>query len=698
MYKIVIYLLVGALVGSAVTYGLMDGASESQQLASPEYKIDYIPEISVAEAEAQREDRYQSIKTIEDTLALPTDFAETEALYVIAGRADVFGVEELIQQATRIGDRSDRRAALNILLTRMTELDPYAALAVARDPALGVSESYERTVWVTWGRLDFEAALYAAGEGTFAQKKGAAQSLYASIRNYDAEKMALIKSALGVNPGRSTKAQRIYALADDSPAAAIRFIESRGSTAEQQEEIGWLAYYLSRSKQSSETIYADLIQSRANRLVFEQSMASHDAQSNPEAALEKLLADPANNQLRAQAYGALQNLAQQDPDKAFAFLEKIPDKSVSKNLGMMVVSAIAVHDPQRALAWARANTTLSEQSSIIASIVGQIAQTDPQLALSEAQSIQDNNARAQAISMVVMFSLQSNPAGAQGMLDLIDDVDHRRAIVNQLGQQWGQTDFDAAVQWVSSLSPDDQKYALQGMTQRLVHSDVDRAIALLQQFPAGGSRNLRVQIANNLASNRSVDAAQSFIDQYKGTPEYSQLQVSVLSVTAQSDPDRAMRMAETVQDERQRDQLYGSIVARKAVDDPRLALQWIDAISNSAYRQQATAQVAMIWNQKDPEEADRWLQSLPRGVTRDDAIVALTSSRGRPASESQQLIDTIGDASKKKQATLMFVRRLISTDAAEAERILSSLELSDTEELQFQQMLDNANYYGRSID
>ena len=697
MYKIALALVIGVGLGSIATYNLKPEALGSKFAAPPVRDVQHVPEISVAEAEVHRRDRYESIKTIEDMLALPTDFAETEALYVIAGRADASGVQDLIFQAARVSDRTDRNAALSILLMRLTELDPYSALAIARDPALGSISAHESSVWATWGRLDFDEALRAATEGSFAEKNIAAQALYVSIRNLDAEKSEAINSALGIKPGRNVRGQQIYALADKSVADAIRFIESQSSLAEQREQMGWLAHYLSRSSQAGQSNYAELIQSQGNRAAFEQSMASYGVQADPEVALAKYLAQPGNQQHQIQMHSALQSLAQQDPDKALAYVDRISDDSIRQSMGFVVASTLAASDPQGALAWVRENDKSVGQSTLTG-IIGQIAQQDPQLAMTEAQSIQDSAGRERAIGMVVMVVSQNDPPNAAKMLGLMGDSNTRRSLVSQLGQQWAATDFESAVQWVSSLSTGDQQRALQGMGQLLARSNVDRAIELLDQFPTSGPRNLKIQITQNLAQQRSVEAAQAFISKYKGTEEYPRLQMTVISNIANSDPDRAMQMAESIPQENLRDQLYATIVARKANEDPQQALQWMESISNSAQRQQAISQIVMTWHSKSPSQASSWVSSLPRGATRDDAIVAMTIARAGQGQDARQLIDTIDDTAKRKRATLGLIQSLMYTDTLEAERLLNELELTDTERLQYQQMLDRTQYIGVSID
>ena len=94
--------------------------------------LDNVPRMSDAIAKQYREDRYDNLRTIEQILALPTDFARTEALYMLAGRSDSGSVQNLIYEANRIASAIDRDTALTILFSRLTELDPPSALAVAR--------------------------------------------------------------------------------------------------------------------------------------------------------------------------------------------------------------------------------------------------------------------------------------------------------------------------------------------------------------------------------------------------------------------------------------------------------------------------------------------------------------------------------------------------------------------------------------
>ena len=653
----------GAVAGAVATYHLASPEPATRFSAPIERNIDDVADMSVSEAESHRRDRYASIRTIEDTLALPTDFAETEALYVIAGRADSEGLQDLIYQAEAIRDRTDRMAALEILFLRMTELDPRSALAIARSPTFKSEKSHERSVWAAWGRLDLEQALAEAKSGTVAQQKDAAQSLYLSLRGRDKSRSASIESTLGVAPGRAARAQRMYALADESPAAAIQYIESLPNVRDQQEQFHSLAYHLNRTGRIAEADFGELIQSRTNRRTFERSMARYRAGADPQAALDTFLAGNKDEQGRVQASMALQQLAEQDPDAA--------------------------------LAWARQNDASGNESMLV-SVITQIGQRDPLRALAEAQSIGNRQVQDQVLMRIVMTAAQSDPAEASRLIESVNDGNARRSAVRQVAAAWAQSDITGALDWISTLDAVDQGHAFDYLGQSLVRTDIDRAMELIDQMPSAGKQKLTLQIAQNLAQQRGYDEAAVFIAQYEGSKEYARLQQAALSSLAMTDPGRAMQLATTVKDERTRDSLYVTIVGRQVAEDPQLALQSLDSISNSDTRRNALTQLAYGWFSSDPDSAGAWLDSLPRGAERDAVILASVSSNRTEPARVQKLINSVSDPAVRKQAQLAQVRTLAQTDPGAARRLLNSIDLTEKELEQYDQFFDTYLHTQRS--
>ena len=676
--NLLIVLLVGALLGSLVTYYVSPKPQTARFAEVLPANMPDAPQVSVAEAEVMREERYASINTIAETLALPTDFAETEALYALAGRSSSGEIQDLIYEAAGIRDRTDRRAALGILFLRLSELDPKSALAIARTPTFVVEKNYETKVWVAWGRLDLVGALHEAEKGTSVEKNRAAQALYISARGLKTGDADLIHATLGILPGREAKAQHLYALADQSPVDAIRYIESLSSPSDQREHFRWLALHLSRSGVGAKADYAELIQSAAQRRQFEESLAAQDLRFDPEATLDRILSGPMTAKVAAQAYSALQRLAAQDPTKAMEMLARLPDSDNAQQHKASVIAVIARTDPEMALAWARDNDTSSDQSLLVG-ILGQLAQHDPQLVLAELQTVENGQARDQLMTAAAMAIGQTNPAEAVQVVMQVSNEQVRANSVAQLAAVWAQSDLEGAINWVASLDADGQRRAIQMMGQNLVRTDIDKAILLVDRFPGDSARGLAMQVATNLVRSRSVESAQAFIERYKGSPGYDELQSGVISMAAHSNPERAMQLARNLESGRARDKLYAQIITRQAAHDPQQALEWMASINNESSRARAAAQVAAVWYSRDPTAATSWIKGLPSGNQRDDAIIAAASSAGPNAESVIDLLDSVEDPEKRKQAITLQIRMLSHTNPAAAERLLNNTDLSPEE-------------------
>ena len=109
----IVFLLAGTAVGTLVTL-LATGTDVTSRVpeafSTPvERSLEKPAPMSRQVAEAHRQQQYESISTIEETLALPTDFAQTAALYMLAGRADAAELQDLIYEASRIRERLDRQ-------------------------------------------------------------------------------------------------------------------------------------------------------------------------------------------------------------------------------------------------------------------------------------------------------------------------------------------------------------------------------------------------------------------------------------------------------------------------------------------------------------------------------------------------------------------------------------------------------------
>ena len=683
------FLILGAALGALGTYALTDRPVEAAFSAAPERDLGEIAPLSVQAAEQHRAERYAEITTIAETLALPTDFAQTEALYVIAGRSSSAELQDLIYDAARIEERLDRGAALQILFLRLTELDPMSAVAITRSPAFANERGFEHAVWENWGRVDLDAALEAAAALSGADRRRAAGALYAALRGIDDSRAQDIETALGVAPDRNARMLRIAALAESSPTEALAYVESFPNSQERMQYAGALAMTLAQRYGINQAgQYSELIKDAVMRQVYDGSITNMRNRNDPAAALQRILAEPLTNQSRNAALQTFQQLAQQDLDAAEAAYESATDSRLKNLLGQYLVSNMANKDPARALAWVKANNRPGQQQ-LITNVLVQLAQRDPDTAILEAQSITHFQNRENALSSVVRTVANNDPVRAAQLIDTLGESSSRQNLIAQVAQQWAQNDWRAAYDWLNSAEVPNRKAVLESMGYTLINSDLDAAVELLGRMPESSGLALRQQIANRFSEQRSVAAAERFIAQFANESDYPQLLGSVAMAAAANDPAAAVRIAGRIDSPELRDQVYSQTLAQQAERDPLGALQRLDLLSTVHGRAMATNQIINRWSRSDPEGALDYVTNLPRGDDRDNSINSVMRGLEPGSDRAMALARSVSNDQLRQQMIMNQFYRLVSSDPARAQRLLASSGLEPHNRQQIHSMIDN---------
>ncbi len=685
MSRIILALVAGLGLGGAIGY--LAAVKREAPPPQPVRDIAEVPKMTAAIAEQHREKRYADLGSIEDVQALPSAFARNEALYALAGRSDASRVQDLIFDANRIADEVERLAALTVLFYRLGELDPPSALALARTDYFRGVRAFEQTVWRAWGRMDLDAALFAAKTQTSAKtQNSAAQGLYAAFGFMGNETTDRIEAELGVRPDRATRSSFLYRLADHSPADAVAFINEMERGPEQQEYVWWLAYYLSLSDPQIALAQADLFDNPADRDRYRNMVRNTAAAQDPQATIERILAEGSINRNRGEFYSAMRALASKDSTLVMGYFNRAQSQDEKQAIGRILADKLADEDPALALQWARANDK-GDYPHLEMAVLGGIAERDPQYAIAEAQTGSNPQLRRQIIANVVSSLVRSDPVQAAGLVALIDSPQLRRDTESQLVQAWMRTDSDAALEWV--LAKDDATAAqlLADSQWALLRTDLDAAIRVLPHLEEHQQHNWRSQIAERLATTRSVAEAQAFVRGFEGQPGYEQLQSTVISSLARTDVGRARLMASELTDSKARDSAYAQIAGITAETDPQAALAMLPSIASQHYRGMATGQIAANWYQENPAAATRWVSGLPAGAARDDAIMYLSGHWQEHSPAQQALLDSIGDDDKRGQAKLRQVYALMRTDPERARTLLDDPDIPSYRRQQIEAML-----------
>jgi hypothetical protein len=693
MRRSLLTLSAGFLCGAAAAFAVFQLdliPRHADQRSAP--VIENVPTMSREAAESHRATRYSEIHSIEDTLALPGDFAQTEALYTLAGRSDSSGIQNLIFQANGIADPSDRKAALQILFSRLTELDVHSALALSRTRDFRADRNIEAGIWHDWGRLDLDAALAAAGAlGSATDRNLAAQALFAAYDYHANDTTDYIEDILGIGPNSSTIAAYLFHVGDRNPAEAISIINEM-SPSEQHRAASQLGHHLGRLDGTRASRHADLFREFFARQIYRQAVTSAAAETDPEAVLEAMLAGRPTPEQTMQVHAAFQALASRDIDKAWAYLDQTQNPQQRTMLASVVGGVLADNDPERALAWAK-EYDRGRGDGVLGAVLSSVALTRPDLAFDEVNRLSNPRQRQMALSMIAMTVSQRDPQQAIALLDQVQRPGDRQDMAQNIAMVWLQSDADAAMSWIMERDASGREGMLQMAVNWVAQIDPDAAIRWLPRLDEETQQTWRAQIASSLADRGSVQEARNFIARFEGSEDYPQLLASAINGIAQTDIATAIEMTALVPAGLERDVLYSNLIGQSGHQDPQQAVALLSSIADDTQRAQATAMLAMVWSHSDPEGAQRWAQDLPRGDARDDAIMSLTSNWDELTPSRRLLLDSIGNLEKRKQAMINHIHRIAQSNARQAESMMHEMNLTDDERRQLQEAITMIQSY-----
>ena len=679
MLRVAIAIAAGFLIGAALTYRLTADTPETTSLPAErwpalERDLMAIPRMATAEAEAHREDRFERIRSIADTLALPGDFSQTEALYVLAGRSDAEGVRELLDEANRIADPTDRNAALSILFLRLAEVDPRSALTLSRQRRYTSGRHLEAAIWRSWSKLDLDAAIAAARAiGNTADRSFAAQTMLAAFGYTGNEVTERIEAELGVGVNAQARGQYLMSLADRSVPEAIEYLNALPRE-QRQEGVNWLARYLSQRNPGEALGYADLIDGNSLRQRYRLLVNRAVAQREPEQVLQSMPAHVTRSPDSNRYYAAMNALARTDIDRALMYYESLSSQTARQAFANIIGTELARQDPERAIAWAQAQQR-GPGSRMLRNVLAQVAISDPELAMAEIGQIDSRHLRQQTLSQVLSAVARDDPQQALVYLDQMNDPRDREAAAETIVGQWARSDPEAAVNWLlASDAPRAQRLPRQtGFA--IVNNDVDAAIRLLPRVDERTAAEWRLMIPGELARQRGAADAQRFVDGFRDTPEFPQMQMSLIAGVARDDAYAALDLIDLLPTAAERDAGYSALISQYVYQAPEEAAGWVDAIGDEQQRGQIMGQVLGQWYQSEPSAALRWIRAQPAGPDRDSAILRTSGYFREGGQDYEGLLTLIDNPDVRRQAQLDRVRMLAGRDLSAAYRLLDETDM-----------------------
>ncbi|MCV6605148.1 MAG: hypothetical protein OIF34_07565, partial [Porticoccaceae bacterium] len=597
----------------------------------------------------------------------------------------------LISETRRLPDSNLKRSALSTLFARYVELAPErAAQQIAHMPGT-YSRDITFVVFHYWARMDLNQAIAAVTQQPDRQlRQWGAEAIYYAWQHGDEALLTDIELRLATvaDVGHlrmelqmeqfsgSPREMLVQALNTSDEAGKWQYIQQAaqqwaGSDPHEAYEYARNVPDQSQRQFILQTVLSVWAETESGVIEALETLAKNPNRSiqamhistvmrslanrHPQKALEIIDTLPASTQRNA--YQAVfQGWASTDVRAAMAALEQLPQDNFKRDAGFSVLYQFAAQYPLEALQWGIENSTDDRRSENLSIILPQVARSHPDEAMAMLQTIGNGNQRL--IAMVVPAIANNDPAKAAELVEQLPTGQSQRMAITQLAQQWIQQDPDAALEWITRQSEQNQISALRQAGHQLAYQNPDKAIEIMGQLPATVRNSWTPAIAAAKAQNNPQEAAQ-WIQEFRGQRNYPQLLQQVSASWAQQDPVAALEFAQSQPEEDGRMAVQSTVMSW-ASRDPESAAHWISSQNDQKQLASSTRNVAAHWAQQDPQAARQWARSLRSPQARDNAISGVVSSGSLSTDNAIELIGSInGKRARSTAITGLFSRQYI---------------------------------------
>lgn len=428
--------------------------------------------------------------------------------------------------------------------------------------------------------------------------------------------------------------------AKDDPEAAIAKLSLIKGTTDRQQALQGIAVALVTSDPQRALHLLDGMppgQSRASMLSsITSAWMSHDS----DAAIAWINSLPAADKSKA-----LQNssweLIQEDPAKAAKLFSSLPATNMTSHQFSNLASQWAQQDLEAAQKWVESLPAGRTREQAMNGIIGTLAQTDPAKAAAILGGAVVTNQNSGQVGVIVGAWIKTDQTAALAWLDSLDlrgdtqrnvhsqflqnwvnedapaasryalgiqDEKLRQQVVSSLVGSWGNSDPQAAREWImTSLEGDSKIRSLNSLIQTLSHQDYSTALQYYQEATANLAPeavektfgSTASQIARNWVQHDPKAAGQWLMSLPEGETRSNSVR-SMVDDLGDYDIKGCAEFVNSLAVGKERDQAVSELVSDLGSQgDPESAFDWAASISDASKRENMIRSVASQWKEYD---------------------------------------------------------------------------------------------------
>lgn len=411
-----------------------------------------------------------------------TVFDKLLAAWQVAAVASPAQLESLLEDVITIHDPLYDSNVAGVLLERWTEYDPEGALRfVVNHPQMS-QEYFQAHVLTSWARNDPEAALVRFREINDRQIKFAVGARLLEDPTLDADFSTAVEQILGPAASNIVSYLRIRRLPPEQAfEQALGFTSRERAATLMQAATRW-----SQSDPEAAVARIMALDNQQERDMLLRTVLSQLARSDPDRALELgALYAPNDRHLERMI---LDGLASADPVRALSRIEQYTARTNDLNPLSNLLGAWVQIDPSAAVAYA---STLPRdyEWTVYQVMATRYAAAYPEKAVNWALSLPDELRAVKRITMTTVS--QRNPGLAERMVDRVRDPNLRELMIQRVASRKAAQNLQTALDWVDRTTEPETRaryQALSAVASEAAKADPEQAAAIINRLPAGALR------------------------------------------------------------------------------------------------------------------------------------------------------------------------------------------------------------------
>ena len=488
---------------------------------------------------------YKTITSLEEAINVPSKFGQNAALYSLLLDADETKLLEFLEESKSISHTPNRDAVQQIIFARYAVINPASALEGVKNFRITQQYTLTHTIFDEWSRSDMQGAIAAAKDLPMSQRQIAAQSILSARSDLDESMREEISRELG-----GTRFSMFF----DPAASGLDGLD-------EDPEVAW--HQLTSESKGGPAAYNNLM-----------NVAVMWAQRDGLQVLDKIRDSMGNTQQRQFVLSAVVAvLSRDDPRGVLAHLQQLPQNRETRQMASAVFNSWADMDPAAAFAGASEMDSTNATTTNRQAVLQTWASLDPEAVLGMLDTLPDD-VRMTGYRSAMQGLIQQSPSRAAKMIDDIEDQQIRYSLMQQLASQWSQTDPEAALDWIMS-QPEElrEPNALSITIMHLAESDPEAAFRIASRQSGSSGERMQMSVFHAIARH-NIDQALDMLGKINPNVRV-EATAAVGTELVQQDPDRALRLRNTLEDDQQADYL-NMLVHRWAYADPQSLVKRID--------------------------------------------------------------------------------------------------------------------------